>query len=314
MMSMKAAPRLPQSPGALSVFGGTATSGFSLRKLFSPMPFTFIRSSIRLKLPLLVRYSRIRSAVLRPMPGSVSSCSSVAVLRLIGGLRRRCRRDGCGRLRGGECRLRDEYRDADREHGGKADAHDVLHGCWEVLRANHPFGSLAVRKQTVRKFARSRARVEQDHRRGTTIAATRSPRGVCTAGTGGRLVRVTEGNGNPGCAGANGSRGTGRESDPRPSNSSCAPATGVLRLRLRASAGQVRLQCWLERIIHATSPLPSSACSPFCCRRQRCQARSPFPRPNPASARSIGSATKPQIEQAARRRQDRRRWRTCRSA
>jgi len=53
-----------------------------------------------------------------------------------------------------------------------------------MLRAKHPAESLAVRKQSARKSARSRHLVEQDHRRARPIAATRSPRGVCTAGTG----------------------------------------------------------------------------------------------------------------------------------
>ena len=51
----------------------TVTSGFSLRKLFSPIPRTFMRSSTFLKPPLFSRYSRIRSAVDLPMPGSVSN-------------------------------------------------------------------------------------------------------------------------------------------------------------------------------------------------------------------------------------------------
>src|SRR5687768_7988037 len=62
----------------------TVTSGFSFRKFFSPIPRTFIRSSIFLKPPLLSRYSRIRSAVDLPMPGSVSSWAIVAVFRFNG--------------------------------------------------------------------------------------------------------------------------------------------------------------------------------------------------------------------------------------
>src|SRR4029079_3095820 len=62
-----------------------ATRGLILRKLFSPMPFTFISSSTRLNPPLLVRYSIISSAVLRPMPRSESCCLLLARLRLIAG-------------------------------------------------------------------------------------------------------------------------------------------------------------------------------------------------------------------------------------
>src|SRR5262249_49583525 len=60
----------------------TVMSGLSLRKLFSPMPRTFIRSSGFLKLPFFCRYSMIRSAVALPMPGSASSCAAVAEFRL----------------------------------------------------------------------------------------------------------------------------------------------------------------------------------------------------------------------------------------
>jgi hypothetical protein len=56
----------------------------SLRKLFSPTPRTFISSSIFLKPPFFCRYSMISCAVAGPMPGSVSSCSCVAVFRLTG--------------------------------------------------------------------------------------------------------------------------------------------------------------------------------------------------------------------------------------
>src|SRR5262249_24793486 len=63
--------------------GATVICGFSLRKLFSPMPWTFISSSIFLNGPLLFRYSTIRSAVLGPMPGSAASSIADAVLRLI---------------------------------------------------------------------------------------------------------------------------------------------------------------------------------------------------------------------------------------
>src|SRR5688572_13692213 len=59
----------------------TVTSGLSFRKLFSPMPRTFIRSSGFLKPPFFCRYSMIRSATALPMPGSVSSCARLAVFR-----------------------------------------------------------------------------------------------------------------------------------------------------------------------------------------------------------------------------------------
>jgi hypothetical protein len=58
--------------------------GFSFRKLFSPTPRTFIKSSIFLNDPFFCRYSRMRSAVDLPMPGNVSSCATLAVFRLIG--------------------------------------------------------------------------------------------------------------------------------------------------------------------------------------------------------------------------------------
>ena len=64
----------------------TVRYGFSFRKAFSPIPFTFIRSSGFLKLPFFWRYSRIRCAAFAPMPGSVSSCACVAVFRLIGAI------------------------------------------------------------------------------------------------------------------------------------------------------------------------------------------------------------------------------------
>src|SRR5688572_13966586 len=48
------------------------------------MPRTFIRSSTFLNPPFFCRYSRMRSAVAFPIPGSVSSCATVAVFRLIG--------------------------------------------------------------------------------------------------------------------------------------------------------------------------------------------------------------------------------------
>src|SRR4051812_27787144 len=62
----------------------TVRYGFSFRNAFSPMPFTFIRSSGFLNVPFFCRYSRIRSAPFAPMPGRVSSCACVAVFRLIG--------------------------------------------------------------------------------------------------------------------------------------------------------------------------------------------------------------------------------------
>ena len=44
-----------RSPAGLSGFAARSTSGFNLRKLFSPMPLTFISSSIFLKPPLFCR-------------------------------------------------------------------------------------------------------------------------------------------------------------------------------------------------------------------------------------------------------------------
>ena len=60
------------------------SGAFSLRKLFSPMPLTFISSSTFLKPPFFLRYSTMRVAVAGPMPGSASSCASVAAFRLSG--------------------------------------------------------------------------------------------------------------------------------------------------------------------------------------------------------------------------------------
>jgi hypothetical protein len=64
----------------------TMTSGLSLRKLFSPIPRMFIRSSTFLKPPFFWRYSTIRAAVAGPMPGSSSSSAALAVLTLIAAL------------------------------------------------------------------------------------------------------------------------------------------------------------------------------------------------------------------------------------
>src|SRR5262249_644782 len=70
-------------PG-LVAFSDTVRYGFSFRKLFSPIPFTFIRSSTFLNCPFFCRYSTIRCATFGPMPGNDSNCASVAVLMLIG--------------------------------------------------------------------------------------------------------------------------------------------------------------------------------------------------------------------------------------
>ena len=59
----------------------TVTSGRRSARVASPMPDTSPSSSTTLKRPLAVRQSRIRCASTGPMPGSPSSCSSVAVLR-----------------------------------------------------------------------------------------------------------------------------------------------------------------------------------------------------------------------------------------
>ena len=56
--------------------------GFSLRKLFSPTPRTFINSSIFLNGPFFCRYSTMRAAVFAPMPGSPSRSLAEAVFRL----------------------------------------------------------------------------------------------------------------------------------------------------------------------------------------------------------------------------------------
>src|SRR5688572_27390740 len=56
-------------------------SAFSLRKLASPTPRTFISSSIFLNPPFCCRYSTIRWAVAGPTPGSVSSSAIVAVFK-----------------------------------------------------------------------------------------------------------------------------------------------------------------------------------------------------------------------------------------
>jgi hypothetical protein len=60
----------------------TVRRAFSLRKFFSPMPLTFIRSSIFLNGPFFWRYSRIRSAIFAPIPGRFSRSVADAVLRL----------------------------------------------------------------------------------------------------------------------------------------------------------------------------------------------------------------------------------------
>src|SRR5262249_59147210 len=62
----------------------TVTSGFSLRKFFSPIPLTFMRSSGFLNPPFFWRYSTIRSAMALPIPGRPSSCEALAVLRFTG--------------------------------------------------------------------------------------------------------------------------------------------------------------------------------------------------------------------------------------
>src|SRR6185503_15165149 len=61
--------------------GVIVTSAFSLRKLASPIPRTFISSSIFLKPPFCCRYSTIRCAVAGPTPGSASSSAIVAVFK-----------------------------------------------------------------------------------------------------------------------------------------------------------------------------------------------------------------------------------------
>ena len=60
----------------------TVSCGFSLRKLFSPMPCTFINSSIFLNGPFFCRYAMIRSAVFAPTPGRISRSFADAVLML----------------------------------------------------------------------------------------------------------------------------------------------------------------------------------------------------------------------------------------
>src|SRR4051812_29553814 len=59
-------------------------SGFSLRNVFSPIPLTFISSSIFLKLPFFWRYSRMRVAAAGPIFGSVRRSAADAVFRLTG--------------------------------------------------------------------------------------------------------------------------------------------------------------------------------------------------------------------------------------
>src|SRR5687768_11402102 len=85
--------RRPPAPSvpAVSIFSPrysdfaavTVISGFIFKKLFSPMPRTFIRSSTFLNPPFFCRYSRMRSAVVFPIPVSVSSCATVSVFVLI---------------------------------------------------------------------------------------------------------------------------------------------------------------------------------------------------------------------------------------
>ena len=60
------------------------TFSFSASNRFGPMPLICFRSSTEPKPPCCFRQSRIFCAVVGPMPSSVSSCSSVAVLRLTG--------------------------------------------------------------------------------------------------------------------------------------------------------------------------------------------------------------------------------------
>lgn len=56
---------------------------FNFKNFFSPMPRTFMRSSIRSKGPFFSRNSRMRFAVDVPMPGSSFRSSSVAWFKLI---------------------------------------------------------------------------------------------------------------------------------------------------------------------------------------------------------------------------------------
>jgi hypothetical protein len=79
----------------------TVTSGFILRKLVSPMPRMFIRSSTFLNPPFFSRYSMIRSAMALPTPGIVSSWAALAVFRLTAAGPRRLgvRRRAAGLLR-----------------------------------------------------------------------------------------------------------------------------------------------------------------------------------------------------------------------
>ena len=76
-----AAPRSPTSrpPSAASP---TVSQASIFAKFFSPMPFTFMSSCVERNVPDFWRYSTMRAASLGPTPGSVVSCSTVAVLRL----------------------------------------------------------------------------------------------------------------------------------------------------------------------------------------------------------------------------------------
>ena len=74
-------PRAPLLRGGLR--GSPTLSQVSiLAKFFSPMPLTFIRSCVERKEPDFCRYSTMRAASFGPTPGSVVSCSTVAVLML----------------------------------------------------------------------------------------------------------------------------------------------------------------------------------------------------------------------------------------
>ena len=70
----------------------TVTCAFNASSFFGPIPETWARSSTEAKPPCCVRYSRIFCAVAGPTPSSVSSCSAVAELRLMGAAARRPQR------------------------------------------------------------------------------------------------------------------------------------------------------------------------------------------------------------------------------
>ena|SRR6266545_1781830 len=74
---------VPSLPGDARLFHCTIISGRIVRNFRSLIPRTIIKCSARRNGPCSSRYATIRSAMILPSPGSVSSNCGVAVLMLI---------------------------------------------------------------------------------------------------------------------------------------------------------------------------------------------------------------------------------------